>query len=171
MAISDIQNQMDGVDTKNQEIITILTTNYMDKIIEHGGKALLRPGRLTVVPIPPPDADAASRLVLKYGRGNFHPDADFERMGTALAGKIPSLIQETVELAKIAAIARVNGPKIKGLVMEHDVMVALKQLEWINQRLLDQAKPVERAMYFKVDKEVFGAWGKVDITSEERDQM
>jgi hypothetical protein len=58
---------------------------------------------------------------------------DFPRflgtVGEALRGRIPAFIRETVERAKIAAIARTKGGNIQGKVLEEDLLAAASAME------------------------------------------
>lgn len=104
--VNAILNTLDGVDGKHSEILTVLTSNHADTL----NAALLRPGRLdTVIPVRPPDPAAVRKLLTVYGRGLIAPDADLKEVGHVLAGQIPAVIRETVERAKLAAIARTDG--------------------------------------------------------------
>ncbi len=63
VAMDDILNTIDGVESKGTEIITILTTNHVENI----DQAMLRPGRLdAVISVAAPDAAAAEKLVRIY---------------------------------------------------------------------------------------------------------
>jgi len=106
--INDIQNAMDGIETKGVEVITVLTTNHIDKIT----RAMLRPGRLdTVVPVRAPDKEAAIRLVRMYAGNLLDPnyDLDASNVGDVLDGEIPAIIREVVERSKLAALRRESG--------------------------------------------------------------
>ena len=106
--INDIQNAMDGIESKGVEVITVLTTNYIDKIT----RAMLRPGRLdTVVSVRAPDKEAAIRLVRMYAGNLLDPSYDLENsnVGDVLAGEIPAIIREVVERSKLAALRRESG--------------------------------------------------------------
>jgi len=119
--LNEILNTLDGVDYKDQEIITVLTTNHVENI----NKAFLRPGRLdTVVPVEPPDQDAAERLILQYGRNLLSHDCDIPTAAEALKGQIPATIRECVERAKLIALTR--SDEIKGKVMQQDLIDALE---------------------------------------------
>jgi len=121
-----ILNQLDGINTKHDEVITVFSTNFVEKL----DKAFLRPGRLdTVVSVRPPDAEAASRLVKQYSRGLLAFDADFDAIGRTLAGQIPAVIREVVERAKIAAIDRLQGESINGEITEEDIMASMAMME------------------------------------------
>lgn len=126
MSMDDVLNILDGVDTKGSEIITVFTTNAVEKI----NPAVLRMGRLdTLVHVKRPDAEAAQRLVLKYARGLLASDVDLTKVGEVLKNKIPAFIRETTERAKIAAISRLNGGDILGQVLESDLLEAASAME------------------------------------------
>lgn len=136
ISMDEVLNTLDGVDTKGGEIITVLTTNHIERI----NPALLRMGRLdTLVEVLPPDAKAAQRLVKLYARDLLHKDASLERLGKALEGRIPAYIREVTERAKIAAIGRVKGSEIKGLVKEEDLIAAAHAME-IHAKMLQPKK-------------------------------
>lgn len=109
-AIDDILNTIDGVESKNSEIITVLTTNHLDEI----NQAMLRPGRLdAVIEITPPDADAARRLMRLYGAGQIAETDALIEAGAELDGQIPATIREAVERAKLYAIFMSGGVDTK----------------------------------------------------------
>ncbi len=104
--IDDILNTIDGVQSKNTEIMVALTTNHVEQI----NKAMLRPGRLdAVIDVTPPDAPAARKLMRLYGRTRLDAADTLERAGLVLAGQIPAVIREAVERAKLYAIGRAGG--------------------------------------------------------------
>lgn len=100
-----ILNTLDGVDTKNAELMVVLTTNYAENI----DQAFLRPGRLdAIISVRPPDIEAVERLVRLYGRGQLAEGTDISAAVKLLDGQIPAVIREVVERAKLASIARVH---------------------------------------------------------------
>lgn len=117
--VNVILNTLDGVDTKDKPIITILTTNDVDSI----NAAFLRPGRMdTIVRFLEPDAEAALKFVQLYGRDDdgrslIAPLTDGEKaeVGAALAGYVPAFIAEAVQKAKRLAIYEC-GTNIEGKV-------------------------------------------------------
>lgn len=143
--VNAILNVIDGVDTKHSEVLITLTTNHVHKI----NQALLRPGRLdAVISVGPPDAQAAERLVRQYGRGLVEASEDLTKVGIKLAGKIPAVIREVVERAKLASIDRtVEGHdfSISGadLVIAVDSMLA--HLELLAPVPSDVRSDVEKA--------------------------
>jgi transitional endoplasmic reticulum ATPase len=119
--MNDVLNIIDGVDTKGCEIITVLTTNHIEKL----NPAFLRPGRIdSLIEVTPPDAKAAERLIRKYGRDLFAVNTDLGPAGKKLEGRIPAVIREAVERSKIAAVTRMNGGDITGEVLVEDVLDA-----------------------------------------------
>lgn len=100
--LDQILNTLDGIDTKSQQLIAVLTTNHVDTI----NKAMMRPGRLdAVIEVGPPDAYAAERLLRQYSRGRVASDEDLTEAAQicASANMIPSCIQEVAERAKLSA--------------------------------------------------------------------
>ncbi len=151
--VDEILNVLDGVDTKDAEILTVLTTNHVEEL----SQALLRPGRLDVVlPLGRPDADAAKRLAQLYGRKMFSDDTDFDEIGELLANHLPAEIEEAVGRARLSTIRRLshegtvpeNG-LIEGAMNHLDVRCAATAMELQHNMLmpkgLDKRTPVERA--------------------------
>lgn len=101
--MNDILNTIDGIETKHYDIITVLTTNNLDKI----HPAMLRPGRLdAVISVNAPDAPAVQKLLSLYGRGMIKAGEDLTNVGKMLAGQIPASIREVLERSKLAAVSR-----------------------------------------------------------------
>lgn len=97
--IDDIINMLDGLDTKNSNIITVLTTNHIENI----NPAALRTGRLdAIIEVTPPDAEAVQRLVRHYGGRMIDKSTDLTEVGEVLAGFIPADIAEVVKRASLA---------------------------------------------------------------------
>lgn len=100
---NDLVNTIDGVLSKNAEVMVVLTTNHVERIQQ----VMLRPGRLdAVISIPAPDSDTVQSLVRLYGRGLIDEAADLSGIGEVLAGQIPATIREVVERSKLAMVVR-----------------------------------------------------------------
>jgi hypothetical protein len=100
---NDLINDIDGVVGKDAEIITVLTTNFVEKI----DKAMLRPGRLdAVISLKAPDEEAVQRLINFYAGDLLASDTDLVPTAEKLAGNIPATIREVVERAKLGMIQR-----------------------------------------------------------------
>jgi transitional endoplasmic reticulum ATPase len=137
---NDILNTIDGVLSKNSQVITVLTTNHVDKL----DRAMLRPGRLdAVISVKAPDAEAVQRLIRIYGRSLIDKKEGLEVVGQQLAGNIPATIREVVERSKLGMIA--NG---REKVTEDDLVVAATGMEYHLKLLAD--KPDEPSDEHKV---------------------
>lgn len=101
-SVNDLVNILDGVDTKSNEIMVVLTTNFID----HIDKSLLRPGRFdAVISLTNPDAEAAQRLMHKY-TGTLLPETeDLKEVGEVVQGMSPAAIREVVERAKLSMLS------------------------------------------------------------------
>lgn len=118
---NDLLNTIDGILSKNAQVITVLTTNYVEKL----HPAMLRPGRLdAVISVRAPEAEAVKRLIHIYGRGLIAENADLDDLGAELAGNIPATIREVVERSKLAMISR-GGTAVSS----HDLMVAARGMK------------------------------------------
>lgn len=103
VSIDDILNIVDGVESKSDELMLVLTTNHVDRI----NKAMLRPGRIdALIEVTPPDADAARKLVRMYGGNLISADDPLAESGELLDGQIPAVIAEVVRKAKLYALSR-----------------------------------------------------------------
>lgn len=111
--MDEILNILDGIDTKNSNIITVLTTNHLENI----NAAMLRPGRLdAVIEVLPPDAKAVERLVRLYGGATIAADVDLTEVGNELKGQIPAVIAEVVKRAKLHQLGlQKPGSKVEKL--------------------------------------------------------
>lgn len=105
--IDRILNSLDGITSKNSEVMVVLTTNNLEVI----HRAFLRPGRIdTVIEVLPPDADAIVRMVRLYGRNSqgdsiiVGDDAELKSAVKCLVGVNAAFIREVVERAKLAGI-------------------------------------------------------------------
>lgn len=99
---NEILNVLDGVDTKSQPIITVLTTNHLEKI----HRSFLRAGRVdTVIEMQLPDPKTAWRFVQLYGRNAkgvsvLAPDINEAAVGDAFQGVLPAFIAEAIQKSK-----------------------------------------------------------------------
>lgn len=105
---SKLQNMIDGVDTKNLDIILIFTTNYPEQI----PPSLIRPGRIdSVIPFEAPDSATAELLVRDFAGDKLDPNQDLTSVGEALSGQIPAVIRCVVEKSTLHALRLSNGLK------------------------------------------------------------
>lgn len=147
MDMDSVLNIIDGVESKNAEIMVVLTTNHVDDI----NQAMLRPGRLdAVIEVKPPDAEAAARLMRLYGRGLISETEDITEAGRMLDGEIPAVIQEVVERSKLAAIDRdpdseFGAGSITGVDLVQAAHSMRNQLDLLAERVPDTRSPIEKA--------------------------
>lgn len=139
--VDRILNTLDGVDSKQNNVMVILTTNHVDEV----NKALLRPGRIDLaLEITPPDADAVQKLVRIYGRGLIDPTADLGKVGAALDGYIPAVIREAVERSKLSAVSRLERSPEEGELTEQDLLIAAEtltgQIKLLNAEVEDPSR-------------------------------
>ncbi len=155
--MDDILNQIDGVDSKSQELIVILTTNYVENI----DKAMLRPGRLdAVISVLPPDAKAAQKLVRLYARGLVAEQENLDEVGVELNGQIPAVIREVVEKSKLAALRHLEFDSDLALTSS-DLLVAAKGMKRHLELMAPptEAIPTPEEAYGKAAKHLLGLNG------------
>lgn len=100
-SVNDLVNLMDGILTKDVEIIIVLTTNHIERI----DRSLLRPGRFdAVIRIDAPDQEAVQKLIRYYGGELIAEDADLSAAAEVLKGNIPATVREVVERSKLGMI-------------------------------------------------------------------
>lgn len=126
---NDLLNVISGVLSSNSRIITVLSTNHVERI----NQAMLRPGRLdAVISVLPPDADAVCRLVRLYSRDLLGSDEPLNRVGEILAGQIPATIREVCERSKLSMIH-----SNRSRIIEDDLVIAaegmMPHLELLNR--------------------------------------
>lgn len=146
---NDLINIIDGVVSKRSEIMTVLTTNFIEKL----DPVILRPGRLdAVISLRAPGAETVQRLIRHYAGKLLPDDVTLTQAGKELAGHIPATIRECVERAKLGMIGR-QATKLA----EVDFVVAAQtmknHLELLNRKPVAET-PAERLA--KSLKEVLG---------------
>lgn len=101
VSMDNILSIVDGIESKDSELMIVLTTNDVDEI----NQAMLRPGRLdSIINVSPPDPQAVIRLIGLYARGLLVDGEDYRKVGEHLAGQIPAVIRECVERSKLHAL-------------------------------------------------------------------
>jgi hypothetical protein len=101
-----VLNTVDGVDSKNLDILTVLTTNNLNMI----HPAFLREGRMdTIISIDRPDVRAAEALVRHFCGSLIDPKENLSRLATQLQNRSPAFIREVVERSKLEKILELDG--------------------------------------------------------------
>jgi transitional endoplasmic reticulum ATPase len=115
VAMDDLLNTIDGVDSKTSKIMVLMTTNAVENI----NPALLRNGRVRkVIVIDAPDAASVAKLIRHYGQEVIAPDADLSEASEILAGTIPATIADVVALSKLAMLKRVPAGSRRQLLVD-----------------------------------------------------
>lgn len=118
---NDLLNVIDGILSKDAQVITVLTTNFVEKL----DKAMLRPGRLdAVISIKAPDANSVQKLVRVYARDLLHEGSDLSEVGRELAGQIPATVREVVERSKLTMVQREGK-----VITAHDLLIAARGMK------------------------------------------
>lgn len=125
-SVNEILNTMDGILSKNSEVIVVMTTNHIDRI----NRAMLRPGRLdAILPIGQLDQDSVEKMVNillgdREGNSVLQGKLDAVTVYQAAEGYPPAFVSEGVAKAKSFAISEGR----KGRVTSEDVVNGLKAL-------------------------------------------
>ncbi|EIQ01075.1 ATP-dependent 26S proteasome regulatory subunit [Opitutaceae bacterium TAV1] len=124
-AFNHLLNTVDGVNTKNQDVMLVFTTNHLGNI----ERTMVRPGRIdAIIEFPPPDHATIERFLRYYGGSLIEPDMSLMRSCDALEGAIPAIVREAVERAKLYALSRGADPDHIRLT-DDDILVAVKTME------------------------------------------
>lgn len=138
---NELMNTINGVLKDGDEIMTVLTTNHIERI--HPG--MRRPGRIDmIIPVDLPDAEAAAKLVRVYGRSLVPADLCLDEASRIMNGFIPAAIREVVERAKLSMIV-----EDRIALNASDLVVAALGMKQHS----DLSKPEEAAVS---DAEMFG---------------
>ncbi len=128
-AINDILNTLDGMDTKDKPIITILTTNHLENI----NKAFLRAGRIdSLILMGALDEDTALEFIKKFarnaeGKSIIYQDKDYSIAAKSLSGIVPAFATEVINKAKMYAMYREGGKSSK--LTPEDIEVAAESFK------------------------------------------
>lgn len=108
--VNELLNQLDGIDSKSSQIMTIVTTNHIELINE----AMCRPGRIDkVVAVLPPDAPTVVRMIRAFAGSQLALRADLSEVSEILAGETPARVRESISRAKLEALRRTGDPRAK----------------------------------------------------------
>lgn len=150
--VNDLVNTMDGILSKDNEIMVVLTTNFIDDI----DPSILRPGRFdAIISLADPDAETAVRLVKKYAGNLLSEDVNLPEVGEVLIGQTPATIREVVERAKLSMLVHdrrelnTNDLKVSALGMR-------RHLELLNPKEDDDEGSFERSFTDMIQRAIYG---------------
>jgi transitional endoplasmic reticulum ATPase len=137
-AMSQLLEALDGATTKGHRIITVATTNHIDKI--HPG--LLRPGRLDyVVEIGSLDVHGVEKLIKRVvGSDKLDSVVDYDFIFEQMDEFEPSFVRATVDRAKQWAINRTGG--LDYVLTTDDLAGAARSLH-AQQKLMQAANEIK----------------------------
>ena len=146
--VNDILNMADGIDTKGNELVLVLTTNNEHDV----EKAFMRPGRTDFFcHVTPPDRKAAIKLMRQYGGEHIAASEDLTECGKLMDGQIPAFIREAVERSKLGAISRLSpdDEAYNLCITAQDLETSCKSLEahmrLVKPQIADNRSDLERA--------------------------
>ncbi len=114
--VNELLNQLDGIDSKSTQLITILTSNHPERINE----AMMRPGRIDLVlPVPAPDADTVIRMLRHFGGKKIDPQTELREVAEILQNESPARIREVLKRSTLEVLRRTGD--IKSLVIGDDL--------------------------------------------------
>jgi len=106
-----LQNTIDGILSKENEVILVMTTNHPEKL----PAAMRRPGRLdSFIQIGYPSAETACKIVEFYATDLMSEPIDYSALGPLIADQPPASLREVVERAKIFALENHNTQLTSG---------------------------------------------------------
>jgi transitional endoplasmic reticulum ATPase len=105
--MNEILNTLDGIDTKSNPIITILTTNHIENI----NKAFLRAGRIdSLIQTSALDEETGLQFIMNFGKNlegeSVLSEGDYSVAAKSLAGIVPAFASEVMNKAKMNALYR-----------------------------------------------------------------
>jgi AAA+ superfamily predicted ATPase len=101
-AVNEILNTIDGILSKNAEVITILTTNHVEKV----ERAMLRPGRIdAVIELGRIDAPALRSIISTTCKSHLEEFDEAELM-ESVQGYTPAFVVEGCQRAVLYAMAK-----------------------------------------------------------------
>lgn len=114
--VNELMNELDGVDSKTAQIMTIVTTNYPDRI----NAGMMRPGRIDLLlEVEKPDANTVLKMIHAFAGDTLDAGIDCTPAATKLAGQIPARVREAVSRAKRAMLQRTSD--MNGKVIGSDL--------------------------------------------------
>jgi transitional endoplasmic reticulum ATPase len=121
--VNNLLNQLDGVDSKSAQIMTILTSNHSNRV----NAAMRRPGRIDMVlQVLPPDAETIGRMVKAFVGEGLEHETNLDGIGTTLSGFAPAYIKEACGRARLEALRRTGN--LKSLISGADLETVAQEV-------------------------------------------
>lgn len=143
--LNNVLDVMDGILTKDAQVITVFTTNHRNRI----NKAMRRAGRIDVMlELGVVERDSIVALVSAYAGDNLEGELDEEALYKASIGYSPVYIAEGVRRATLYKIAE-NRSHITCDDIVNGLMELRSQHDWMNQ---DQENLPEQTIDSRLSK-------------------
>lgn len=124
--MNELLNILDGIDTKDSQIITVLTTNKPEDI----EPSFLRAGRIdSIIHFSEPDAETAIEFIKTFSGEFLRDGEDLTKAGKTLDGLVPAFICEAVNKAKRYTIHRTGNSDITGQMLAGDLELAAQSVK------------------------------------------
>jgi len=106
-SVSQVLDLFDGIESKNSQIMLVLTSNHVDKL----HKGVLRPGRLdAVIHIGTPDQQGITRLVRNtVGDDRLADKIDWQTVAESMDLYLPAFVVEAAQRSLRYALVRTEG--------------------------------------------------------------
>lgn len=116
--VSQMLDLVDGIQSKNTELIVVLTTNHPDKL----HKGMMRPGRVdSIIEINALDGAGVEKLIRSV-LPNLDKEVDFDPVVTACEGYMPAFVKEVADKSFRYALSRNEGV-LDGIVIKTEDLV------------------------------------------------
>lgn len=144
--LNEILNIMDGIESKNAEIMVVVTTNAYEEI----NKAMMRAGRLDArIHVPLPDAETCGRLIRHYAGNMISATEDISEACEILANNVTSSdVAEVVTQAKASMIAQgldLTKNTLNSKAVKYAARVVREQAEASRVKPVENLSPAEKA--------------------------
>lgn len=160
--VNSLLNQLDGIESKNSRIMTVLTSNHADEI----NPAMRRPGRIDLIlQVLPPDADTVIRMAHRFSHGGIEDGADLTLFGQTMAGSSPANVREAVGRARLESLRRTGSPKSQ---VNGDDLAAVAREVVAERAVFDKPKNNDRQAEREAMAEGFEVISRVmrEVTAE-----
>ena len=176
--INRILNIVDGILSKNAEVMTILTTNHAEKI----ESAMLRPGRIdAVIEMGHIDEESLLGLVKSYCGNMLADDVNPSDLIEVADDYTPSFIAEACNRAILYAMERIDGVSNDGIrITQQDLKGALmglrSQYNLMTQDRERSIPPMESAISEVVNDQLIGFFNRnvvktLDVSEHDAEDM
>ena len=138
--ISRMLDTFDGIDTKGQPLIVVLTTNHIEKI----HKGMMRPGRMdSLITLGALDRQGTETLARRVIGDNLEPDIDFDAVYEACQGYMPAFMKEVFDRAVRFSVVTNQGHI--GMIDTDALVYAAGDLRPQYELMLDAPEAQERS--------------------------